>query len=184
MRLTYKPVEIWNKLNIKNMEILKRIFTFTLVTIACSFASQAITIDEFIAQCDSIYETPAIKLSGDYVQEMQQEKVEQLTIFQCDSMSEKAKSKLLDALNSISATEDMLVVKHNNEENGNATVYIHPSNDKVKLLVTFILKNKCYVVNLVGDIALLNKSNLVNIGGKDIIKEALKKKEQKQELTE
>ena len=114
---------------------------------------------------------------------LQKEKVEQLSIFQCDSMSEEAMSKFLVALNSITAIEDMLVVKHNNEGDGNATVYIHPTNDKVKLLVTYIYKNKCYVVNLIGDIELLNKPNIVNIGGKDIIKDALTDKEQKQELT-
>ena len=165
------------------MEILKRIFSFTLVTIVCCFTSQAITIEEFIAKCASIYETPAIKLSSDSIQELQKEKVEQLSIFQCDSMSEEAMSKFLVALNSITATEDMLVVKHNNENDGNATVYIHPTNDKVKLLVTYIYENKCYVVNLIGDIELLNKPNIVNIGGKDIIKDALTDKEQKQELT-
>lgn len=154
-----------------------------LTIIFCSITSHAITFEEFITKCDSIYETPAIKLSGDSIQELRDEKVDKLTVFTTDSISENTKMRLLDAISTISETKDMLVVKHNSDEDGNVLVYILPNGDKLKLLVAVIHK-KCIIVNLIGDIELLNQDNLVNIGGKDIVKEALKEKEQKQELKE
>lgn len=155
-----------------------------LTIIFCSITSQAITFEEFITKCDSIYETPAIKLSGDSIQELRDEKVDKLTVFKTDSISENAKTRLLAAISTITETKDMLVVKHNSDEDGNVLVYILPNGDKLKLLVAIIHDKKCIVVNLIGDIELLDQDNLVNIGGKDIVKEALKEKEQKQELKE
>lgn len=153
-----------------------------LTIIFCSISSSAITFEEFIAKCDSIYGTPAIKLSADSIQELRDEKVDQVTVFKTDSISENATMQLLAAISTITETENMLVVKHNSDEDGNVLVYILPNGNKLKLLVAIIHEKQHVIVNLIGDIELLDHDNLVNIGGKDIVKEALKEKGQKQEL--
>ncbi|MBR5332961.1 MAG: hypothetical protein IKV32_06680 [Muribaculaceae bacterium] len=164
--------------------MLNKFFILTFIAISYNISAYAISIDEFIAKCDSILESPAIKLSGDSVPELKKEKVEKLMLYKADSISNETKNAITMALNSISQTDDMLVVKYSNIDDGDAHVYIQPNDDNLKLFVAHISDEHCYVVYLIGDIELLNKENLININGKDVIKDALKDKELNQELTE
>lgn len=150
-----------------------------LTIIWAATSAQAITLSEFIAKCDTICPTPAIVLTSDSVPELQQEKVDRIIVYQLDSTAvETVKPIVLDATNLITRTDDMLVVKHSDDVE--VQVFIQPQGEKVELLVTMFDKKESVVVYLAGSNELLKKDNIVNIGGKDLVKEALQNREQQE----
>ncbi len=163
------------------MEILKRITVFTLVLIGCSLASHAITFEEFIAKCDTICKVTPIKLTGDQMPQLKEEKIEEMVVYTVDNISIDIQQKVIDAANAITKTEEMLVVKHNEDDTA-VQVFILPNGVNMKILVTVFDDTDGVIVYLAGSAEILKHDNLVNIGGKDLIKEALKG--QIQELNE
>lgn len=150
-----------------------------LTIIWAATSAQAITLSEFIAKCDTICPTPAIVLTGDSVPELQQEKVDRIIVYQLDSTTvETVKPIVLDATNLITRTDDMLVIKHSDDVE--VQVFIQPQGEKVELLVTMFDEKESVVVYLTGSNELLKKDNIVNIGGKDLVKEALQNREQQE----
>lgn len=150
-----------------------------LTIIWAATSAQAITLSEFIAKCDTICPTPAIVLTSDSVPELQQEKVDRIIVYQLDSTAvETVKPIVLDATNLITRTDDMLVIKHSDDVE--VQVFIQPQGEKVELLVTMFDKKESVVVYLAGSNELLKKDNIVNIGGKDLVKEALQNREQQE----
>ena len=67
----------------------------------------------------------------------------------------------------------MLVVKHN-EDNTDVQVFIQPRGENIEMAVTVFNTQMNVIVYLIGSAELLQQDNIVNIGGKDLIKEALK----------
>lgn len=152
---------------------------FILTVIWATTSAQAITLSEFIAKCDTICPTPAIMLTSDSVPELQQEKVDRIIVYQLDSTAvETVKPIVLDATNLITRTDDMLVVKHSDD--AEVQVFIQPQGENVELLVTMFDEKESVVVYLAGSNELLKKDNIVNIGGKDLVKEALQNQEQQE----
>ena len=159
--------------------MLKKFLTLTFVVITCSISIHAITIEDFITKCDTIIETPAIKLSGDEVQELKNENVDTAIIFVVDTINNDTKHAIDYNINLITKTDDMLVVKHNEDDTA-VQVYIQPRNEKMEMLVTVFDSKECVIIYMIGGIELLQQDNIIKIGGKDLIKEALKKQEQKE----
>lgn len=152
---------------------------FILTVIWATTSAQAITLSEFIAKCDTICPSPAIMLTSDSVPELQQEKVDRIIVYQLDSTAvETVKPIVLDATNLITRTDDMLVVKHSDD--AEVQVFIQPQGENVELLVTMFDEKESVVVYLAGSNELLKKDNIVNIGGKDLVKEALQNQEQQE----
>jgi len=75
----------------------------------------------------------------------------------------------------------MLAIKHNEDDTA-VQVFIQPRGENMEMLVTVFDDQDSVIVYLVGSAEILQHENLVNIGGKDLIKEALKG--QTQELKE
>lgn len=154
------------------MAILKRTLIISLVVFACSFSTRAITLEEFIAKCETICKVEPIKLSSDTSPQLKEEKVKKLVVFEENNISIETKQKIIDAVSSITNTEEMLVVKHNEEDTA-VQIFIQPHEEAAKMLVTVFDDKDGVIIYAEGSIELLQQENLVNIGGKDLIKEAL-----------
>ena len=156
---------------------LKRILVITLAAFACCFSAKAINLEEFIASCEIICDVEPIKLSSDSIPQMKNEKIDDMIVFIIDSIVDDVNQKILDVSKEISKTDDMIVVKHNENENEIVQVFIQPQDDKAEIVVVAFDEEEGVVVYLKGDAELLNKSNMVNINGKDIVKEAIKERQ-------
>lgn len=160
---------------------LQKIVIIALVAFASSISIQAITLKEFIAKCDTICNVTPIKLTSDMMPKLKEKKVEEVVLFKVDSITNDTKQAVIDNVKTITKTEDMLAIKHN--ENDTAVhVFIQPRGENMEMLVTVFDDQDSVIVYLVGSAEILQHENLVNIGGKDLIKEALKG--QTQELKE
>lgn len=161
--------------------MLKKVLIIVFVAITCSASSQAINLKEFITKCDTICNVTPIKLTGDKMPQLKENKIDELVVYKVENIEVNTKQKVIDATTTITRTEEMLVVKHNEDDTA-VQVFILPRGENMEMLVTVFDDEDGVIVYLVGCKEILQQHNLVNIGGKDIIKEALK--EQKQELTE
>lgn len=158
-----------------------RKFLFILTFVLASVSSHAITIEEFMACCDTICDVDPIKLSGDSVAKLKEEKVESVIVFNLDSISDEMRQKIIDVADNITRTDDMIVVKHNESEEASVQVFIKPEDDKVAIAVVFLGDENNVIVYAKGDNDLLKVDNIVSVNGKDIVKEALNKKKQEQQ---
>lgn len=158
-----------------------RKFLFILTFVLASVSSHAITIEEFMACCDTICDVDPIKLSGDSVAKLKEEKVESVIVFNLDSISDEMRQKIIDVADNITRTDDMIVVKHNESEEASVQVFIKPEDDKVAIAVVFLGDENNVIVYVKGDNDLLKVDNIVSVNGKDIVKEALRKKKQEQQ---
>ena len=159
------------------MKRLRRTLIITLVAFACCFSAKAINLEEFITTCETICEVEPIKLSGDLVPQLKNEKIDNIVVFKIDSIVNDIDQKILDVSRDITKTDDMIVVKHNEYENEIVQVFIQPQNDKAEIVVVSFDEEEGVVVYLKGDIQLMNRSNMININGKDIVKEAIKERQ-------
>lgn len=160
---------------------LQKIVIIALVAFASSISIQAITLKEFIAKCDTICNVTPIKLTSDMMPKLKEKKVEEVVLFKVDSITNDTKQAVIDNVNTITKTEDMLAIKHNEDDTA-VQVFIQPRGENMEMLVTVFDDQDSVIVYLVGSAEILQHENLVNIGGKDLIKEALKG--QTQELKE
>ncbi len=160
---------------------LQKIVIIALVAFASSISIQAITLKEFIAKCDTICNVTPIKLTSDMMPKLKEKKVEEIVLFKVDSITNDTKQAVIDNVKTITKTEDMLAIKHNEDDTA-VQVFIQPRGENMEMLVTVFDDQDSVIVYLVGSAEILQHENLVNIGGKDLIKEALKG--QTQELKE
>lgn len=160
---------------------LQKIVIIALVAFASSISIQAITLKEFIAKCDTICNVTPIKLTSDMMPKLKEKKVEEVVLFKVDSITNDTKQAVIDNVKTITKTEDMLAIKHNEDDTA-VQVFIQPRGENMEMLVTVFDDQDSVIVYLVGSAEILQHENLVNIGGKDLIKEALKG--QTQELKE
>jgi|GEM_PF-3339547 len=160
---------------------LQKIVIIALVAFASSISIQAITLKEFIAKCDTICNVTPIKLTSDMMPKLKEKKVEEIILFKVDSITNDTKQAVIDNVKTITKTEDMLAIKHNEDDTA-VQVFIQPRGENMEMLVTVFDDQDSVIVYLVGSAEILQHENLVNIGGKDLIKEALKG--QTQELKE
>lgn len=160
---------------------LQKIVIIALVAFASSISIQAITLKEFIAKCDTICNVTPIKLTSDMMPKLKEKKVEEVVLFKVDSITNDTKQAVIDNVKTITQTEDMLAIKHNEDDTA-VQVFIQPRGENMEMLVTVFDDQDSVIVYLVGSAEILQHENLVNIGGKDLIKEALKG--QTQELEE
>ncbi len=160
---------------------LQKIVIIALVAFASSISIQAITLKEFIAKCDTICNVTPIKLTSDMMPKLKEKKVEEVVLFKVDSINNDTKQAVIDNVKTITKTEDMLAIKHNEDDTA-VQVFIQPRGENMEMLVTVFDDQDSVIVYLVGSAEILQHENLVNIGGKDLIKEALKG--QTQELKE
>ena len=160
---------------------LQKIVIIALVAFASSISIQAITLKEFIAKCDTICNETPIKLTSDMMPKLKEKKVEEIVLFKVDSITNDTKQAVIDNVKTITKTEDMLAIKHNEDDTA-VQVFIQPRGENMEMLVTVFDDQDSVIVYLVGSAEILQHENLVNIGGKDLIKEALKG--QTQELKE
>lgn len=159
---------------------LKNIVIIALVAFASSISAHAVTLKEFIAKCDTVCNVTPIKLTSDLVPKLKEEKVEEVVLFKIDSINDYTKQAVIDNVKEITKTEDMLAIKHAEDDTA-VQVFIQPRGENVEMLVTVFDVQDCIIVYMVGSAELLQQHNLVNIGGKDIIKDALKEKKQEQQ---
>ena len=160
---------------------LQKIVIIALVAFASSISIQAITLKEFIAKCDTICNVTPIKLTSDMMPKLKEKKVEEVVLFRIDGINNDTKQAIIDNVKTITKTEDMLAIKHNEDDTA-VQVFIQPRGENMEMLVTVFDDQDSVIVYLVGSAEILQHENLVNIGGKDLIKEALKG--QTQELKE
>lgn len=160
---------------------LQKIVIIALVAFASSISIQAITLKEFIAKCDTICNVTPIKLTSDMMPKLKEKKVEEIVLFKVDSITNDTKQAVIDNVKTITKTEDMLAITHNEDDTA-VQVFIQPRGENMEMLVTVFDDQDSVIVYLVGSAEILQHENLVNIGGKDLIKEALKG--QTQELKE
>lgn len=152
---------------------LQKIVIIALVAFASSISIQAITLKEFIAKCDTICNVTPIKLTSDMMPKLKEKKVEDIVLFKVDSITNDTKQTVIDNVKTITKTEDMLAIKHNEDDTA-VQVFIQPRGENMEMLVTVFDDQDSVIVYLVGSAEILQHENLVNIGGKDLIKEALK----------
>lgn len=155
------------------MRNLMKFLALTILALTCSISVQAITLKEFITKCDTICDVTPIKLSSDSTPQLKKEKVDEIIVFQIGNIGIDKKQKIIDIASTITKTEDMLVVKHN-EDNTDVQVFIQPRGENIEMAVTVFNNQMNVIVYLIGSAELLQQDNIVNIGGKDLIKEALK----------
>ena len=121
-----------------------------------------------------------IKLTSDMEPKLKDEKVEEIVFFKIDSINDDTRQTVIDNVKTITKTEDMLAIKHNEDDTA-VQVFIQPRGENVEMLVTVFDNQDSVIVYLVGSAEILQQNNIVNIGGKDIIKDGLKEKEQEQQ---
>lgn len=155
------------------MRNLMKFLALTILALTYSISVQAITLKEFITKCDTICDVTPIKLSSDSTPQLKKEKVDEIIVFQTGNIGIDKKQKIIDIASTITKTEDMLVVKHN-EDNTDVQVFIQPRGENIEMAVTVFNNQMNVIVYLIGSAELLQQDNIVNIGGKDLIKEALK----------
>ena len=160
---------------------LQKIVIIAFVAFASSISIQAITLKEFIAKCDTICNVTPIKLTSDMMPKLKEKKVEEVVLFKVDRITNDTKQAVIDNVKTITKTEDMLAIKHNEDDTA-VQVFIQPHGENMEMLVTVFDNQDSVIVYIVGSAEILQHENLVNIGGKDLIKEALKG--QTQELEE
>lgn len=114
------------------------------------------------------------------VPELKEKKVEEVVLFKIEGINNDTKQAITDNVKTITKTEDMLAIKHNEDDTA-VQVFIQPRGENVEMLVTVFDDQDSVIVYLVGSAEILQQNNLVNIGGKDIIKDGLKEKEQEQQ---
>ena len=159
---------------------IKKIVIIALVAFASGISAQAITLKEFIAKCDTICNMTPIKLTSDMEPKLKEEKVEEIVFFKIDSINDDTRQTVIDNVKTITKTEDMLAIKHYEDDTA-VQVFIQPRGENVEMLVTVFDDQDSVIVYLVGSAEILQQNNIVNIGGKDIIKDGLKEKEQEQQ---
>ena len=159
------------------MTNLTKFLALPILALTCNISVQAITLKEFITKCDKICDATPIKLSSDSTPQLKEKKVDEVVVFNIENLNIDTKQKVLDEATTITQTEDMLVVKHKEDDTA-VQVFIQPQGEDMEMLVTVFDDQDGVIVYLVGSADILQQNNLVNIGGKDIIKEALKEKEQ------
>lgn len=142
-------------------------------------SAQAITFNEFIAKCEVISNIAPIKLSSNDVPKLKEEKVDEIIVFKIDSISIDTKQQIIKEIGTISKTDDILAITHNEDE-AEVQVFIQPIGEDVEMLVTVFDDKDGVIVYMNGSSELLQQNNIVNIGGKDIIKDALKDKNKEQ----
>ena len=158
---------------------LTKIVIITFIAFVSYISAQAITFNEFITKCEAISNIAPIKLSSNDVPKLKEEKVDEIIVFKIDSISIDTKQQLISEIGTISKTEDMLAITHN-EDGAAVQVFIQPLGEKVEMLVTVFDDKDGVIVYMNGSSELLQQNNIVNIGGKDIIKDALKDKNKEQ----
>lgn len=158
---------------------LTKIVIITFIAFVSYISAQAITFNEFITKCEAISNIAPIKLSSNDVPKLKEEKVDEIIVFKIDSISIDTKQQLISEIGTISKTEDMLAITHN-EDGAAVQVFIQPLGEKVEMLVTVFDDKDGVIVYINGSSELLQQNNIVNIGGKDIIKDALKDKNKEQ----
>ena len=158
---------------------LTKIVIITFIAFVSYISAQAITFNEFITKCEAISNITPIKLSSNDVPKLKEEKVDEIIVFKIDSISIDTKQQLISEIGTISKTEDMLAITHN-EDGAAVQVFIQPLGEKVEMLVTVFDDKDGVIVYINGSSELLQQNNIVNIGGKDIIKDALKDKNKEQ----
>lgn len=158
---------------------LTKIVIIAFMAFMSYISAQAITFNEFIAKCEAISNITPIKLSSNDVPKLKEEKVDEIIVFKIDSISIDTKQQLISEIGTISKTEDMLAITHNEDETA-VQVFIQPLGEKVEMLVTVFDDKDGVIVYMNGSSELLQQNNIVNIGGKDIIKDALKDKNKEQ----
>ena len=159
---------------------LQKIVIIALVAFASSISIQAITLKEFIAKCDTICNVTPIKLTSDMMPKLKEKKVEEVVLFKVDSINNDTKQAVIDNVKTITKTEDMLAIKHNEDDTA-VQVFIQPRGENMEMLVTVFDDKDGVIVYMNGSSELLQQNNIVNVGGKDIIKEALKDKDKNKE---
>lgn len=112
--------------------------------------------------------------------ELKEKKVEEVVLFKVDGINNDTKQAIIDSVKTITKTEDMLAIKHYEDDTA-VQVFIQPRGENVEMLVTVFDDQDSVIVYLVGSAEILQQNNIVNIGGKDIIKDGLKEKEQEQQ---
>lgn len=114
------------------------------------------------------------------VPELKEKKVEEVVLFKVDGINNDTKQAIIDNVKTITKTEDLLTIKHNEDDTA-VQVFIQPRGENVEMLVTVFDDQDSVIVYLVGSAEILQQNNIVNIGGKDIIKDGLKEKKQEQQ---
>lgn len=158
---------------------LTKFVIITFIAFVSYISAQAITFNEFITKCEAISNITPIKLSSNDVPKLKEEKVDEIIVFKIDSISIDTKQQLISEIGTISKTEDMLAITHNEDE-AEVQVFIQPIGEDVEMLVTVFDDKDGVIVYMNGSSELLQQNNIVNIGGKDIIKDALKDKNKEQ----
>ena len=149
-----------------------------MVLVNC-ISAKAITFNEFIAKCKTISNITPIKLSSDNTPKLKEENVKEIIVFNIDNISVETKQQIINEIGTISKTEDMLAITHNEDDTA-VQVFIQPQGENVEMLVTVFDDKDGVIVFMTGSAELLQQNNIVNVGGKDIIKEALKDKNKEQ----
>lgn len=128
------------------MEILKRIFTITLVAIACGFSAKAITIDDFFQHCSKAPNCTEVKIPK-LLLKMGNRHLSTLKIVSIENPDSFAFNSISNEIAKISANKETTAIKDNDDDEINH-IYIQPDGKNVHILIASISSKECEFVYL------------------------------------
>lgn len=128
------------------MEILKRIFTITLVAIACGFSAKAITIDDFYLHCSKMRNYTEIKVPK-LLLKMGNRHLSTLKIASIENPDSFAFNSISNEIAKISANKETTAIKDNDDDEINH-IYIQPDGKNVQILIASISLKECEFIYL------------------------------------
>lgn len=131
------------------MEILKRIFTITLVAIACGFSAKAISIDDFYQYCSKIQNCTEIKIPK-LLLKMGNRHLSTLKIVSIENPDSIDFNSISNGIAKISANKETTAIKDNDDDDDEINhIYIQPDGKKdVQILIASISSKECEFVYL------------------------------------
>lgn len=129
------------------MEILKRIFSITLVAIACGFSAQAISIDDFYQNYIKPQNYTEVKIPK-LLLKMGNRHLSTLKIVSIENPDSIAYNSISNGLAEISVNKETTAIKDNGDDEINH-IYIQPDGKKnVQILISSISPKECEFVYL------------------------------------
>lgn len=144
---------------------MKKILLVILIVMSTTIASSAISFSQFVDRCSVIANTDIIKLTSDTVEQLRAAQVDTVAIINVKEAKDSIITKIKQETSFISVSNDMIVVK-DNEDGAYTRIYVNPDSNKAEVLIVDIEECEINIVKVSGNIDEITKG--ISIRGKNL----------------
>lgn len=144
---------------------MKKILLVILTVMSTTIASSAISFSQFVDRCSEIANTDIIKLTSDTVEQLRAAQVDTVAIINVKEAKDSIITKIKQETSFISVSNDMIVVK-DNEDGAYTRIYVNPDSNKAEVLIVDIEDSEINIVKVSGNIDEITKG--ISIRGKNL----------------